>query len=208
MKKQVSGAGFTKVINEGNVGVCETVVGSLTRVPPVVYVIAALVILGAIAVAGRVLFAPIPNVQPVTFLVAVAGFAFGPLAGVALGAATALFSNQFLGQGPWTVWQMFAWGLVGFSAGLLRMIFPVIKTKILIGFTFIWGYLFGWIMNMWFCTFFYFSYNAVNPGIGWIEVFLMACIASFWFDTLHALGNVGFTLVFGAWALKNLDKIN
>ena len=69
--------------------------------------------LAAAAAGGRVVFAAIPNVQPVTMIVAVAGTTLGPRAGLATGAAAALASNAFLGQGPWTPWQMLGWGLVG-----------------------------------------------------------------------------------------------
>ena len=72
---------------------------------------------GAAAAAGRVLFAAIPNVQPVTTMTACAGVALGPRAGAAVGGLAALVSNGFLGQGPWTPWQMLAWGLVGATGG-------------------------------------------------------------------------------------------
>ena len=75
--------------------------------------------LAAAAAGGRVLFAFIPNVQPVTIIVAVTGAALGPRAGIAVGGTAALLSNAFLGQGPWTPWQMIGWGLVGGTAGLL-----------------------------------------------------------------------------------------
>ena len=66
--------------------------------------------LGATAAAGRVLFAAIPGVQPVTVIAVVAGAALGARAGVAVGALAAFVSNFFLGQGAWTPWQMLAWG--------------------------------------------------------------------------------------------------
>ena len=66
--------------------------------------------LGGIAAAGRVLFVPIPSVQPVTVIVAAAGVALGPRRGFAVGALAAIASNMFLGQGAHTPWQMLAWG--------------------------------------------------------------------------------------------------
>src|SRR5215204_3111035 len=74
--------------------------------------------LAAVAAAGRVLFAAIPGVQPVTVIVVVAGAALGLRAGIAVGATAALVSNFFLGQGPWTPWQMLAWGAC-FAGGAL-----------------------------------------------------------------------------------------
>lgn len=75
--------------------------------------------LAALATASRVLFASLPNVKPVTFIVLVSGVALGPGAGFMVGATSALVSNLFFGQGPWTPWQMLGWGLVGAVGGLL-----------------------------------------------------------------------------------------
>jgi energy-coupling factor transport system substrate-specific component len=75
--------------------------------------------LAALATASRVLFASLPNVKPVTFIVLVSGVALGPGPGFMVGATSALVSNLFFGQGPWTPWQMLGWGLVGAVGGLL-----------------------------------------------------------------------------------------
>ncbi|MDX6550310.1 MAG: energy-coupling factor transport system substrate-specific component, partial [Gaiellales bacterium] len=75
--------------------------------------------LAAAAAGGRVLFAFVPNVQPVTIIVAVTGATLGARAGIAAGGAAALLSNTVLGQGPWTAWQMIGWGLVGATAAPL-----------------------------------------------------------------------------------------
>jgi energy-coupling factor transport system substrate-specific component len=77
--------------------------------------------LAALATAGRVLFASLPNVKPVTFIVLVSGIALGPAPGFMVGATTAVVSNLFFGQGPWTPWQMLAWGLVGVVGGLMGL---------------------------------------------------------------------------------------
>src|SRR5438067_10869982 len=69
--------------------------------------------LGGVAAAGRVLFAAIPGVQPVTVIAVCAGAALGMRAGIAVGGVAALVSNFFLGQGVWTPWQMLGWGLCG-----------------------------------------------------------------------------------------------
>ena len=71
----------------------------------------------AIGVAGRALFFMLPQCKPVLALTVVAGVALGGEAGFLVGAMTMLTSNVLFGQGPWTPWQMFAMGLVGFLAG-------------------------------------------------------------------------------------------
>ena len=75
--------------------------------------------LSAFAAICRVPFAAIPNVQPTTFIVAISGYVFGPYAGFLVGSTAAFVSNIFLGQGPWTPWQMFSWGLVGVISGYI-----------------------------------------------------------------------------------------
>lgn len=82
------------------------------------------VVLAALAAAGRILFAPIPDFKPVSAIAIIAGVAFGRKSGFMVGALAALASNFFFGQGAWTPWQMYAWGLVGYGAGLLA---PVLQ---------------------------------------------------------------------------------
>ena len=78
-----------------------------------------IVVLAAVAIAGRIVFAALPNFKPVTAIVIIAGIVFGRRAGLMTGMLAALGSNLFFGQGPWTPWQMYAWGLVGYLAGVL-----------------------------------------------------------------------------------------
>lgn len=77
------------------------------------------VVLAALAAAGRMLFAPIPDFKPVSAICILAGAVFGRRSGFMVGALAALVSNFFFGQGPWTPWQMFAFGIVGFLGGLI-----------------------------------------------------------------------------------------
>ncbi len=75
-------------------------------------------VLSAIAAVGRVPFAALPSVQPTSFVIIVSALVFGSETGFMVGAVAALVSNMFLGQGPWT-WQMFSWGMIGWTAGML-----------------------------------------------------------------------------------------
>ena len=102
--------------------------------------------LGGLAAAGRVLFAPVPSVQPVTVIVAAAGVALGPRRGFAVGALAALASNFFLGQGPHTPWQMLAWGGCGLLAGLFR---PLLRRRAaFVAFVLVLGFAFGTLMDL------------------------------------------------------------
>jgi energy-coupling factor transport system substrate-specific component len=80
--------------------------------------------LASAAVAGRVAFAAIPNVQATTDIVLISGYALGAGPGFAVGAVAALASNFFLGQGPWTPWQMLGWGGVGLVGAVLARFVP------------------------------------------------------------------------------------
>ena len=77
------------------------------------------IVLAAAAAAGRVLFAPFPNVKPVSAIAIIAGACLGRSSGFAVGALAALASNFFFGQGEWTPLQMYSWGLIGYVAGLI-----------------------------------------------------------------------------------------
>lgn len=160
--------------------------------------IAIIAVLGTVAAVGRVPFAALPNIQPVTFMVIISGYIFGARAGFMVGSTAAVVSNFFLGQGPWTPWQMFAWGLAGSSAALFSAVFPQAGRWGMAAFQFAWGYIFGWIMNLWFWTAF------ISP-LNW-QSFLATYAASFWLDTCHALGNVIFYLFCGAGAVKVLRR--
>lgn len=72
----------------------------------------------ALAVAARVVI-QIPNFKPTLGIIMITGIALGPEVGFMTGAVTAFASNFFFSQGPWTPWQMMAYGITGFLAGLL-----------------------------------------------------------------------------------------
>ena len=73
----------------------------------------------ALAVVGRAASYWLPQSKPVCAIVILTAVAFTPEAGFVTGAAAGLISNFFFGQGPWTPWQMFALGLLGFISGLV-----------------------------------------------------------------------------------------
>lgn len=79
-------------------------------------------VMAAIGVVGRTVFEiiPLPNFKPCSAIIIITAVAFGPEAGFLTGALTGFVSNFIFGQGPWTPWQMFTWGLVGFLAGILK----------------------------------------------------------------------------------------
>ncbi len=92
------------------------------RSRPSARTIAVVATLAAAAALGRDAFVALPDVKPITAMTLVVGYALGPLPGFTVGAVGMLASNILLGQGPYTPWQMAAWGLVGlFGAALGRL---------------------------------------------------------------------------------------
>jgi energy-coupling factor transport system substrate-specific component len=85
------------------------------RARPSARMVAIVGTLAAMAALGRDAFVAIPDVKPITAMTLVVGYALGPLPGFSVGALGMLASNFVLGQGPYTPWQMAAWGLVGLA---------------------------------------------------------------------------------------------
>ena len=151
--------------------------------------------LGGIAAAGRVLFAPIPDVQPVTVIVAAAGVALGPRRGFAVGALAAIASNMILGQGAHTPWQMLAWGGCGVLAGVFG--WALHGRWPFAGFCAVLGLAFGTVMDIWLWFAFY-------PHTWAALVTVLA--SGLAFNVAHALGNFVLALVAGPELRRVLDR--
>lgn len=160
--------------------------------------VAVVATMATLSAVGRLAFVAIPSVQPSTVLIIVSGYVFGPGAGFLIGATTALVSNIFLGQGPWTIWQMAAWGLVGASAGGLGRITRRISTLPLAAFAAAAGLAFSALMNIWFWLAFLYPHN--------LTTLVAAFSTSLGFDMLHAVGNAVFAVVIGPRAIAVLTK--
>ncbi len=91
------------------------------RARPPARLVALVAALSALAVAGRLVLAPIPNVVATTDVAVLTGYALGGPPGFAVGALAAPISNIWLGQGPWTAWQMAGWGLAGLLGAWLAL---------------------------------------------------------------------------------------
>ncbi len=151
--------------------------------------VALIATMASIAGVSRIPFAMFVNVQPTTFIVMITGYVMGSQAGFIVGAVAALVSNFFLGQGPWTPWQMFSWGMCGVLGGLISKMsksFNLPVFALLCGFG---GYLFGWLMNVWHWMGFVYPLS--------LKTFLATYMASFPFDTIHMIGNVIISIAFG-----------
>ncbi len=150
------------------------------------------VVLAAVAAAGRLLFSPFADLKPVSAICIVAGASLGRRSGFATGALAALASNFFFGQGPWTPWQMYAWGLVGYLAGALSEAGAFERPWTVYVWGFVSGLLYGGILNGWHVLGF------VKP-ITW-QTALAAFAAGFPLDVTHGVATVVFLIAFwGPW---------
>ena len=156
-------------------------------------------VLGALAAAGRMLFAPFPDFKPVSAICIVAGAVFGRRSGFMVGAIAALVSNFFFGQGPWTPWQMYAWGLVGYLGGVLADCGAFERKPVLYAYGFGSGLLYGFLLNTWHIVGF------VHP-ITWQSA-LLTYGAGLPFDCIHGAATGAFLLaIYLPWR-KKLDRI-
>ncbi|HIS40834.1 MAG TPA: ECF transporter S component [Candidatus Aphodovivens avistercoris] len=163
-------------------------------------------VLAALAAAGRILFAPIPSFKPVSAIAIIAGAAFGRRAGFLVGALAALVSNFFFGQGPWSPWQMYGWGLVGWLGGVLSAsgLFgrPEAEGRqgargkvALLCYGFLSGPLYGVVLNLWSIVGFY------HPEtLGQAALVYAAAIP---FDVTHGVATAVFLLaLYVPWQRK------
>ena len=151
----------------------------------------------AVAAVSRIPFAALPSIQPTSFIIIMVGIGFGAETGFIVGAVSALVSNLVLGQGPWTPWQMFAWGLMGMTAGMMSHYLQQRWQRLLFGF--IWGFLFGWTMNLWVLT------TQIDNLT--LELIIGIYTASFVHDFSHALSNVVLLFVFSSSFLMIFKRL-
>ena len=92
---------------------------SLERRRPQARELVTLAVMCAIAAASRTAFIMVPHFKPMAGIIMITAISFGPETGFLAGLISCFISNFIFGQGPWTPWQMFAYGVAGFLAGLL-----------------------------------------------------------------------------------------
>ncbi|HYM58944.1 MAG TPA: prenyltransferase/squalene oxidase repeat-containing protein [Solirubrobacteraceae bacterium] len=169
------------------------------RSHPSARVLALVATLAALAALGRIAFAPLPNVKPTTDIVLLAGYAVGGAPGFAVGAVAALASNVFFGQGPWTPWQMCAWGGVGIGGALLaRVAGRELGRVALAAACGLAGAAYGAVMNVHLWVIYSGDHALAKLGSFFAT--------SFAFDLAHVVGNVLFCLAFGPALVRALTR--
>lgn len=164
--------------------------------------IALVATLAALATLGRIAFAPIPNVKPTTDIVLIAGYTLGGAPGFAVGAVAAIASNIFFGEGPWTPWEMLAWGLVGLSGAAIAYAVrrfsrgePRVPRVVMALVCFVAGFGYGVIVD---------CYQWLGYTNHSLASYAAIEASSFAFNLAHAVGNFLFYLAFGPLLVRAL----
>jgi energy-coupling factor transport system substrate-specific component len=167
------------------------------RSRPPSQIVALVAALAAISVAGRVAFSPIPNVVPTTDITLIAGYALGGAPGFAVGALSALVSNFWLGQGPWTPWQMAGWGMTGLlGAWLAALSGRQVGRFGLAAICALAGLAYGALLD--------FSLIVTYGGEQSLDRFLAISARGLPFNIAHAAGNAALALVAGPALVRML----
>ncbi len=152
----------------------------------------------ALCIVSRIIFAPLQGFKPVTALVIIAGLHFGSEAGFTVGAMTALISNFYFAQGPWTPFQMLSWGVVGLVAGTFSKTLKKNKAWLLIYSAFA-GILYSMLMDIYSVLW---IDNAFN-----LSRYIATIITSLKFTITYAVSNVIFILIFAKPLGEKLERI-
>lgn len=128
---------------------CVPVFTAFERRAPSARELVLIAVMTAFSAAGRFIFAAVPFFKPVTAVVVLSAMYFGRQAGFMVGALSAVVSNIYFGQGAWTPFQMFSWGFIGWTAGLLNGKRLLEKPVILCVFGVFAGALYSVIMEIW-----------------------------------------------------------
>ena len=157
-----------------------------------------LAVMVAISAAGRFVFAWLPGFKPVTAITVIAAIWIGKESGFVIGSLSAVVSNFYFGQGPWTPFQMFAWGFIGFIAGLFAK--HLRKNKVLLYvFGAVAGVLFSVLMDVWTTIWAEGTFNLVRYGV--------AILSALPVTAEYAISNVIFLLILAKPIGEKLERI-
>jgi energy-coupling factor transport system substrate-specific component len=155
--------------------------------------------LAALAAAGRVALTPIPNVTPTTDIALLSGYALGGAPGFVVGALAALVSNFWLGQGPWTPWQMAGWGLAGIAgAAVARATGRRLGGVGLAAACAVAGLAYGALLDL--------SLMVTYGGEQSLDRYLALSARAVPFNVAHAVGNAAFALAAGPAVVAILSR--
>ncbi len=144
-------------------------------------------LMSALSVMGRTVFAFLPSLKPCSAIIILTAIYFGRETGFMVGAFTALVSNFYFGQGAWTPFQMLAWGLTGYFAGMLGK-WLVRRRLLLLIYSAVIGVFFSLLMDLYSCLWF--------DGKVVFSRYLALISSAAWVTVSYAVSNVIFTALF------------
>lgn len=158
-------------------------------------------VLCALAISSRAMFFMLPQFKPVMAICIISGVAFGAETGFLVGAITMFVSNMMFAQGPWTPFQMFAMGIIGFFAGILFNNNRIKPSKISLSlFGIISSILiYGGILNP--------SYALIYAENIQLDIILTYYITGLPFDIIQGIATALFLWFFAPIMLKKLERI-
>ena len=166
--------------------------------------IVVIAVMVAIAVLGRAIFFMIPQFKPLVAIVIISGAALGRESGFITGAMAAFVSNFIFGQGPWTPWQMFSLGLIGFLSGLIfekniNNWKDGTRRNILCLFGALAAFfIYGGLVDLW-------RIFSISP-VPNLEILLSVYAVAIPFNVIHAAATVFFLFVLSNPLLDKLDR--
>ncbi len=166
-------------------------------------IITLVAVLSALSSVGRILFSGIPSVNPSTFIIICSGLVFAPIPAMMIGIMTALSSSIILGFGTYTFYQAFMWGSIGLISSLGKNILnknEKLQMPILIAFSIICGFIFGWFLNLSTFSFMDMPFN--------IKTYLGLCVVSFPMDLAHGISTAVLFVLVGKRFIKILFNIS
>ncbi len=155
-------------------------------------------VMTALSVIGRAVFSMIPAFKPITSIVIITAIWIGPESGFLVGSLTAVISNFQFGQGPWTPFQMFAWGMIGLIAGYLGD--PLRRSRVALAvYGAFAGIAYSMIMDIWTVLWY-------GEGFNW-SLYLAALATALPYMIGYAVSNVVFLLVLGRPFGEKLQRV-
>ena len=128
----------------------------------------------------------IPVFKPITALTIITGMYLGGETGFLVGSMSAVISNIFVGQGPWTAFQMLAWGLIGLVAGLISE--PLKNHRVLLlTYGTLSGVAYSFIMDVWTTLWYSGGFDTA--------VYLSALVTAVPYTVSYAVSNFIFLLI-------------
>ncbi len=180
------------------VAVCGVLLVIYERKKTSVYGLVLTAVLTAMSVAGRLIFAPFPGFKPVTAIVVLTGMYLGCQSGFFCGALTALVSNFYFRQGPWTPFQMLIWGVIGILAGALSDFLKKDRLALTV-YGVAAGVLFSLVMDI---------YTTLWARGGWSWSFYLVAVGSAApYTVVYAVSNVVFLLALSKPVGKKLERV-